>query len=130
MSSKTQWQKRVDVTQFIYSILIKGLNAQEIKDEALNYDLDANQLSLIEYFAANKQDIEQIFSKNLKANWTWERIAYMQQAILYVAYCEVKALKRDIAVAIDQALVTADKYGQVQEKGFLNALLDKVLKDN
>ena len=53
----------------------------------------------------------------------------MTQAILIVCYCEVKVLNTPIAVAIDQALVTADKYGQLDNKKFINAILDKALKN-
>ena len=128
MENKTQWQKRVDVTQFLYICLMSDFNPEQIKTNMLDYELDANQLKLIEYFADNKKAIIDLFSKNLGKNWTWERIAPMQQAIMCVAYCEVKALDRPIAVAIDQALITADKYGQLEAKKFINAILDNVLK--
>lgn len=128
MENKTQWQKRVDVTQFLYICLMSDFNPEQIKTNMLDYELDANQLKLIEYFADNKKAIIDLFSKNLGKNWTWERIAPMQQAIMCVAYCEVKVLDRPIAVAIDQALITADKYGQLEAKKFINAILDNVLK--
>lgn len=128
MQSKKQWQKRVDVTQYIFSELMKNSKASEIKEEALNFEFDANQLKVIEYFANNNEAIIKLFSDNLSKNWTWDRIAVMQQAILIQCYCEVQALNRPIAIAIDQALVTADKYGQMEAKKFLNAILDKVLK--
>jgi len=126
--NKTQWQKRVDVTQYIYSCLVKGLDKDEIKADALNYSLDAKQLKVIEYFADEFDSIKDLISKNLKENWTWDRLAIMQQAIMIVAYCEWKVLDREKAVAIDQALVTADRYGQLKEKAFINAVLDKILK--
>lgn len=129
MPSKKQWQKRVDVTQYLYICYISDFDADQIKTDMLNYDLDANQLKLIEYYAIHKDEIIKLFSSNLGKNWTWERIAPMQQAILSVAYCEVKALDRAIPVAIDQALITADKYGQLEAKKFINAILDKVLKN-
>lgn len=128
MTNKTQWQKRVDVTQYLYICLMSDFNAEQIKTDMLNYDLEANQLKLIEYFAENKNQIIKLFSSNLGQNWTWDRIAPMQQAIMCVAYCEVKCLDRAIPIAIDQALVTADKYGQQDAKKFINAILDNVLK--
>ena len=47
---------------------------------------------------------------------------------MIVAYCEYKVMHRAKAIAIDQALVTADQYGQLKEKSFINAILDKILK--
>lgn len=119
------------MTQYIYSSLIKSLRGDELKQDffnADNYEFDANQLKILEYYADNKEEIVKLFSSHLGVNWTWDRIAPMTQAILIVAYCEVKAINQDIAVAIDQALITAERYGQLDSKKFINAILDKVLK--
>lgn len=127
MENKKQWQKRVDLTQFVFSCIMQSLNKEEILEHANQYDFDANQLKVIEYFASNQNDMVGLFSSNLAKNWSWERIAIMQQSILFVAYSEVKAIQQAKAIAIDQALVTAKKYGQENAKKFINAILDKVL---
>lgn len=130
-NNKAQWQKRVDLTQYLYSSLIKSLKGQELKTDffnADNYNFNANQLKVLEYYSDHQDEIVKLFSDNLAKNWTWQRIAPMTQAILIVCYCEVKALGIDIAIAIDQALVTAEHYGQLDNKKFINAVLDKVLK--
>lgn len=130
-NNKTQWQKRVDTTQYLYSSLVKDLKGEQLKTDffnADNYNFDANQLKLLEYYCLHQDEIIKLFSNNLGKNWTWARIAPMAQAILIVCYCEVKVLNTPVAVAIDQALVTADKYGQLDNKKFINAILDKVLK--
>lgn len=131
MSNKTQWQKRVDATQYIYSSLAKNLTGQQLKVDYFNdenYNFDEGQIRLLDYYADHYQEIIDKFSANLGANWTWERIPLMTQAIIIVCYCEVKSLGTEIPVAIDQALVTAEKYGQLDNKKFINAILDKVLK--
>lgn len=130
-NNKPQWQKRVDTTQYLYSSLVKNLKGDELKTDffnADNYNFDANQLKLLEYYSDHQDEIVKLFSANLGQNWTWERIPVMAQAILIVCYCEVIVLDTPIAVAIDQALVTAEKYGQLDNKKFINAILDKVLK--
>ena len=132
MNNKTQWQKRVDTTQYIYSSLAKNLEGEQLKVDYFNadsYDFDANQLKLLEYYANHKNEIIKLFSSNLGQNWTWQRIPLMTQAILIVCYCEVKALNTEIPVAIDQALVTAERYGQLENKKFINGILDKILKN-
>lgn len=131
MANKTQWQKRVDVTQYIYSSLAKNLTGDMLKQDfynADNYEFDANQLKLLEFYASNQKEIINLFSKNLGQNWTWERIPLMTQAILIECYCEIKVLNTAVAIAIDQALVTAEKYGQIDNKKFINAILDKISK--
>ncbi len=130
-NNKAQWQKRVDLTQYLYSSLIKSLKGQELKTDffnADNYNFDANQLKVLEYYSDHQDEIVKLFSDNLAKDWTWQRIAPMTQAILIVCYCEVKVLSVDVAIAIDQALVTAEHYGQLDNKKFINAILDKVLK--
>lgn len=132
MANKTQWQRRVDTTQYIYSSLIKSLSGDELKQDFFNadhYEFDANQLKLLEYYSDNQDKIVKLFSANLGKDWTWDRIAPMTQAILIVAYCEVQAIQTPIAVAIDQALVTAEKYGQLDTKKFINGILDKIFKN-
>lgn len=131
MENKTQWQKRVDLTQYLYSCLIKNLKGEELKQDFSNidsYNFDDNQLAVLEYYCDHQDEIVKLFSANLAENWTWDRIAPMAQAIMIVCYCEVKAINTEIAVAIDQALVTAEKYGQLDNKKFINAILDKILK--
>ena len=133
MNNKTQWQKRVDTTQYLYSSLVKNLSGQTLKDDfynATSYEFDANQLKILEYYCQHQDEIVKLFSSNLGKNWTWDRIAPMAQAIMIMCYCEVKAITTPVAVAIDQALVTAEKYGQLDNRKFINAILDKLLKNN
>lgn len=131
MENKTKWQQRVDTTQYLYSSLIKNLKGDELKQDFSNadsYQFNDDQFSVLEYYCQHQDEIVKLFSDNLGKDWTWERIAPMAQAIMIMCYCEVKAINTPIAVAIDQALVTAEKYGQLENKKFINAILDKVLK--
>lgn len=71
MENKTQWQKRVDVTQYLYSCLIKNLKGDELKQDFYNadsYQFDAKQLKLLEYFAKNQNEIINLFSNHLGKN--------------------------------------------------------------
>ena len=131
MENKTKWQRRVDTTQYLYSCLIKNLHGEELKQDFSNadsYEFNDDQIDILEYYCNHQDEIVKLFSSNLGENWTWERIPPMAQAIMIMCYCEVKAIETPIAVAIDQALVTAEKYGQLDNKKFINAILDKVLK--
>lgn len=131
MENKTKWQRRVDTTQYLYSCLIKNLKGKELEQDFLNsdsYEFDDDQISILEYYYQHQDEIINLFSSNLKENWTWQRIAPMTQAIMIMCYCEVKAINTPIPVAIDQALITAKKYGQLDSKNFINAILDKILK--
>ncbi|MCQ2748013.1 MAG: hypothetical protein MJ223_01975 [Mycoplasmoidaceae bacterium] len=68
MASKTQWQKRVDLTQYIYSSLTKSLTGEALKLDfinAENYEFDAKQLKLLEYYCQHQTEIVELFTSNL-----------------------------------------------------------------
>jgi N utilization substance protein B len=131
MANKQQWKKRVDVFRYIYSDLINEHKPQRIKQKAFEDNLfDNDQMSIIEYYADHKQEIINSISKYLKQNWTFERLPVVDQAILLTAIAEHKALKIDIKIIIDQALVNAKYYGEANSIKYINAILDKILKNN
>lgn len=125
---KPQWKKRVEITQFFYACLIKDSTSIEaIEQETQDYSFNQNQKKVITFFGQNFLSIKQQIKKLLKKDWSWSRLPAVLQAILLTAYCESKVLKRPKAIAIDQALVSCEHYGQQADKKFLNAILDKLL---
>lgn len=128
MQAKTQWKKRVELTQYIYMCLISDFNEQEIISKSFDYEYEANQFKIIEYFAHNKETAIKELSENLKQNWTWNRISITTQAILLQAYCEYKVNNLAKQIVIDQALITTERYIGSESKPFVNAILDKVFK--
>jgi transcription termination factor NusB len=53
----------------------------------------------------------------------------VDQAILLVAIAEHRALNIDYKIIIDQALVNAKYYSESNSSKYINAILDKILKD-
>lgn len=128
IKKKPQWKKRVELTQFFYSCLIKELNSPQIKQEAMNFNFSENQIKMIYYFANNLAAIKEKIVSLLKKNWTWERLNFVIKAIIYLSYCEFYELKLAKPIVIDQALITCDHYCQNDQKNFLNGLLEQLLK--
>ena len=127
-SKKPQWKKRVELTQFFYACLMKKLNKPDlVQREIERFSFNKQQKKVIKYFGQNCLTIKQLVKKLLKEGWTLARIPVVTQAILFTAYCENKALGLAKAIAIDQALVSCNHYGQEQHKKFINAILDKLL---
>ncbi|GAA5414731.1 transcription antitermination factor NusB [Ureaplasma ceti] len=123
-----QWERRVKTFKFIYSCLIKDDDAQVAKAEAFNkYEFDSEQLSLIEYFLDNKQEIINKLEHEMPSKWTFDRLNYVDQAILLDACAETKTWLTDKAIIIDQSVITAKKYSDKDSYKFINAILEKVL---
>lgn len=127
---KKQWEKRVEVFKYVYSCLMCEYTCQQIKYYALdNFDFDKQSLSLVEYIAENIE----IICEELKPlfDWDFNRISYVDKAILITAISEYRFLKLDKKIVIDQALVTAKNY-TIEDKPkhyrYINPILDKVLK--
>ncbi len=130
MAIKNQWVKRVEVFHYFYQILmINQTNPQLIIKTAFEeYNFDAAQMKVIEFYANNINDVRQIITNQLVKNWTWERIPQVTKAILINAYCESQVSQLDKKIIIDQALITAGKYCEANDKKFINAILDKIIK--
>ena len=127
-TNKSQWKKRVEITQYFYTCLISNFNDAEILQQSHNYEFEANQYKIIEYFSQFKDEIIETFSKHIKQNWDWKRLSLTTQAILLQAYCEYKVNNLPKAIIIDQALITTERYIGNDSKSFINGILDKVVK--
>ena len=122
-----QWEKRVQIVKFIYSYLIKQNSINETKREAFGYDFDAYQLKVIEYCLDNFKEIRNLLNENVSDSWQFDRLNYVDQAILLEAYSEFKTENTDKAILIDQSVITAKKYSDDASYKYINAVLEKVL---
>ncbi len=117
---KQQWKKRVDVFRYIYSFL----NNEEANNTT---EFDADQKKIIKYFEDNVMNISNLIKPLISKGWTWERTKTIDKAIIMEAYCENKALNTDKKIVIDQAIVNAKNYSEVNSYKFVNAILDKII---
>lgn len=125
----TQWEKRV--------LLFKNIYSQLLKEEPINLakknfvenflKIDAQFISVYEYFLDHKDEIIKTISKNIPNSWSFDRLNIVDQAILFEAYSEYKVLKIDKAIIIDQAIISSKKYSDLKSHEFINAILDKIL---
>lgn len=127
----TQWEKRVAVFKFVYSVLISDLS----KDESIKkFELELKDTinddyinSITLYFIENKNFLEQTLEKHLLKNWTIDRVDFIDKSIIYASISEYKACNVNKGIVIDQAIITAKKYGIENSYKFVNYILDKVL---
>ena len=130
--------KRSAIREFafklIYSIeILKPENVEEqielyfeceniVEDDAKEYIIDA-----INGTEEHKEEINELIRKNLKADWTLERISKIDFSILKLAIYEIKYKELPFKVAINEALEIAKKYGETSSKNFVNGILASIV---
>ena len=101
------------------------LECEEIvENDAKEYIIDA-----VKGIEEHKEEINNLIRKNLKADWTLERISKVDFSILKLAIYEIKFKNLPYKVAINEALEIAKKYGETASKNFINGILASIVKE-
>lgn len=121
--------------------LVYSLEIQKDKNlvEQIELYLEANEITdkkAIEYIKdtvnginSNLEEIENLIKKNLKADWTLDRISKINLSLLKLAIYEIKYRDIPYKVAINEAIELAKKYGEDTSKNFVNGILASVMKE-
>lgn len=122
--------------KLIYSLEIQKVEEKEdielfIEDNCKDNEdvakyLEEIALGIIE----KKEQLENDIAKNLKADWTIDRISKIELAILKLAIYEIKFVE-DIPfkVSINEAVELAKKYGEEKSQSFINGVLANIVKE-
>ena len=78
---------------------------------------------------SNNEDIDQLILKNIKKEWTIDRIAKVDLALLKLSIYEIKYTKVPFKVVINEALEISKKYGDDKSKSFINGVLASIVKE-
>jgi len=84
---------------------------------------------LISKIKENKKKIDKTIKKHL-INWEFNRLSYIDRAILRIATCELLYFE-DIPpkVSINEAIELAKEFSDEEAKRFINGVLDAIYKD-
>ncbi len=74
-------------------------------------------------------EIKNLIEKNLKADWTIDRISKIDLSLLKLSIYEIKYKKIPYKVAINEVLELAKKYGEETSKNFINGILASIVKE-
>lgn len=110
----------------------------QFSDEA-NVELEETELSqfidlkyskeLVESFNANKESIDSLINKYAK-NWTINRMAKVDLAILRLAICEILYMSEmPTKVSINEAIELAKLYCDDKSPKFINGILGSVVSE-
>lgn len=126
--------KRELTFKLLYSLQIK----KEVNDEEINIflenntskDSDKKEIEKdIRGIIENKEEIESKISKNLKENWTIDRISKIDNSLLTLAIYEIIYKNVPFKVAINEAVELAKKYGEDTSASFINGVLANIVKE-
>lgn len=129
--------KRELAFKLIYSLEIQKKSDKETIDLFIenncNKDEDTKQYitKTVEGIIKNKDIIEEKIAKNLKKDWTINRISKIELAILKLAIYEIKYEEEiPFKVSINEAVELAKKYGEDQSSSFINGVLANIIKED
>ena len=102
----------------------------ELNEETLNEMIDREYLTVIvNNIKDNKNEIDSLINKYAK-NWTVDRMAKVDLAILRLATCEVLyALDIPTKVSINEAIELAKLYCDEKSPKFINGILGSIVNE-
>jgi transcription antitermination factor NusB len=101
------------------------LNENEILVEYNQYYSFAKEI--IETTITNREQYVKLISKYLKTGWTFERLSFLEKAVLLVGACELLDFDRDKRVVINESILFCKKYCDQDSYRFINGILTKII---
>lgn len=122
-----------------FKLLYSNEIQKEMTDEQIEVFLQENNIDnkenmehikgCFEGINTNLEEIKELIQKNLKENWTIDRISKIDIAILKLAIYELLYAKVPYKVVINEAVELAKKYGEDSSKSFINGILASIVKE-
>ena len=100
-------------------VILEDLCGKELKD------IDPFILENVIECLENKDELVSIINKNLK-DWSFDRLGYIEQAILLLATSEITRGEIKKPIIINEAVELAKKYCDDDSYKFINGVLDNL----
>lgn len=123
MMNRHQMREKLIFAEYQHLLLNKDLEACI----ASNFKEPINEyvLELFALLEVNESSYIEMISPLLN-KWTFDRLNYVDQAIILVATAELKAQKNDKAVIINEAIKFAKTYCDDEAYRYINGVLDQI----
>ena len=121
--------------KLIYEIEVqKGESEEHIKIFVENNEITDEKVAqyltnVIKGLKANEAEIDELISKNLKENWSLNRISKITLSLLKLAIYEMVYTEVPYKVAINEVVELAKKYADEAAPTFVNGILASVVKE-
>ena len=130
---------RTKSRELAFKLIYEKEIQKEIGDEELKVFFESNEIEddeIKEYLkdilfgvSKNEEEITKLIKKNLKENWTIDRVSKINISLLKIAIYEMKYNKLPYKVAINEVIELAKKYSDEQASSFINGILASIVKD-
>lgn len=117
---ETEMQKQLDPNQL--EIFFEN---NEIEEEDVKFYLRDIRIGV----ETNKEEIENLIIKNLKNNWSLERVSKINLSLIKIAIYEMLYKNLPYKVAINEVVELAKKYSDEAAPQFINGILASVVKE-
>ncbi len=117
---ETEMQKQLDSNQL--EIFFEN---NEIEEEDVKFYLRDIRIGV----ETKKEEIEELISKNLKNNWSLERVSKINLSLIKIAIYEMLYKNLPYKVAINEVVELAKKYSDEAAPQFINGILASVVKE-
>lgn len=128
-------QAREQAFKLLYSTEIQHVKSNEQvelyleNNEITDIKIQEYILDVINGIKENEEEISKKISKNLKKDWSLERISKIDIALLKLAIYEIEYKELPYKVVINEVVELAKKYGDDNSKSFINGVLANIVKD-
>lgn len=119
-------QQRVSAMIYLYQTLLRN-DIEHESDQHAFLDLSQNYQKVMTYIFEDKEDLIELINDEL-IDWEFDRLGYIEQAILLLSCGEAILLRTPKTVLLDEAIELTKVYGESDDSyKLINATLDKVL---
>lgn len=125
MDSRHKLRERA-MTCLYQSFLLKNDIKQIVYDNSESNSIDPFLYTVTIDAIAYKDDYIEKINGALRDDWQFERLGFVEQAILIMACCELDLETAPRAIVIDEAITLAKKYCDDETYKLINGVLDKL----
>ncbi len=120
---KQSLYNREDRINFIYNVLITNMSEEQYSVELKTEFVDA-EANTIKTILENLNLLVSELKPNLPNDWKWERMNFLERAILINGLAEIKLFKNSKSIVIDESIEYAKKFNDLKTPPLINAILD------
>ena len=121
--------QRIKVMTCIYQYLLTEKSMDDIFDDNLDID-DKKSISFIVENTVNtlkdQNELEEVIKTHLTPTWDYDRLGYLEKAILLMSAEELVHGNTDRAVIINEAVEIAKQYCDDDAPKLINGVLDQI----
>ena len=121
--------QRIKVMTCIYQYLLTEKSMDDIFDDNLDID-DKKSISFIVENTVNtlkdQNELEEVIKTHLTPTWDYDRLGYIEKAILLMSAEELVHGNTDRAVIINEAVEIAKQYCDDDAPKLINGVLDQI----